>query len=120
LLFTSLWALYHRLNAFCEEHSGGHKSLVRREGLDSMVISEAVHKEAWRESNAYRKDKPQSIKVSEPSHKEPWKESNVYRKDKPLSLKVPEPVEPEAFGKDSGSDSDSRSDTEDEESSVER
>jgi hypothetical protein len=118
LSFTSLWALHHRLNAFCEEHSGGHKSLVRREGLDSMVISEAVHKEAWRESNAYRKDKPVSNKAPEPSHKEPSKESNVYRKDKPLSLKVPEPVEPEAFGSDSGSDS--RSDSEDEESSVER
>lgn len=84
--------LHDRLNAFCEEHSGGHKSLVRREGLDSMVISEAVHKEAWRESNAYRKDKP-------------------------LTLKMPEPVEPSAFVDD---DSDSRSDSEDEESSVER
>jgi hypothetical protein len=63
---------------------------VRREGLDSMVISEAVSKEAWRESNAYRKDKP-------------------------LSLRAPDPVAPEAFG----DDSESRSDTEDEES-VER
>lgn len=55
-----------------------------------MVISEAVSKEAWRESNAYRKDKP-------------------------LSLRAPDPVAPEAFG----DDSESRSDTEDEES-VER
>ena len=54
-----------------------------------MVISEAVSKEAWRESNAYRKDKP-------------------------LSLRAPDPV-PEAFG----DNSESRSDTEDEES-VER
>lgn len=67
---------------------------MRREGLDSMVISDAVHKEAWRESHAYRKDKP-------------------------LSLAVPEQVQPEAFGRDSDFESDSSEESEDEES-VER